>query len=83
VRHHYYINGVEVIRMLRKLDLPGPKPENLKRRLAKRQRMLPFRSLFDPVGHRRRMARILAARGMLDELDKGGPLPKASGPPGS
>jgi GT2 family glycosyltransferase len=75
VRHHYYTNGAEWIRVLRKLDLPVPRPERLKRRLSKRLRMLPFRSLFDPLGHRRRIAKILAARGMLDELDRGGPLP--------
>jgi GT2 family glycosyltransferase len=78
IRQHYYVNGAEWIRVLRKLDLPVPRPEHLKRRLARRRRRLPFRWLFDPRGHRRRQAKILAARGMLDELEHHVPPPSST-----
>jgi GT2 family glycosyltransferase len=74
VSRRYYTNGIETIRLLRRLGLPGPTARKLRRRLKRRVRNRILRLPLDPRGDRERRGRILEHQGMLDELARGGPL---------
>lgn len=70
VRRHGYVNGLEYARVLRKLGLPAPSLVRMKQRWAKRTYRRYLRAVFTPVAERARIFEMLAAKGMLDEIDR-------------